>query len=249
MKPPQYLYPDWPAPANIRALFTTREGGASESTHAGFNIGLGAGDDPDAVARNRAELRTSLPCDITWLRQVHGIRCIELPGAVDLTADACWSDQIGTVCAVQVADCMPVYLARQDGSAVAVAHAGWRGMAGGVLESTVEALRAQAPMIPLLAWLGPSIGPQAFEVGPEVREAFLDRDAGAGHAFLDRGQGKWLCSLPALARRRLNRMGITAVFGGEFCTYADPQRFFSYRRATHEGVKTGRMAALIWRAD
>lgn len=245
MKPPVYLTPDWPAPANIRALFTTREGGASQGTFAGFNIGLGAGDDAAAVSANRAALREALPGEATWLRQVHGIRCVRLPGADDLTADAAWTDDIGIVCAVQVADCMPVFLARQDGSAVAVAHAGWRGMAAGVIESTVGAMRNAAT--PIVAWLGPCIGPQTFEVGPEVREAFLDQDAGAGLAFLDRGNGKWLANLPALARRRLNRLGVNAVFGGDACTYSDPARFYSYRRATHEGQRTGRMAALIWR--
>lgn len=247
MKPPVYLYPNWPAPANIRACFLTRQGGASSGQFAGFNIGLGAGDDPAAVAANRDQLRATLPGEVTWLHQVHGTRCVQLPGAADLRADAAWSDAIGTVCAVQIADCMPVFLARTDGTAVAVAHAGWRGMAEGVLESTVAALRPQPVATPLLAWLGPCIGPMAFEVGGEVREAFLEKDAGAGHAFLDRGNGKWLCNLPTLARRRLNRLGVTAVFGGDFCTYADPERFFSYRRATHEGAKTGRMAAFIWR--
>ncbi|MDX2218539.1 MAG: peptidoglycan editing factor PgeF [Burkholderiales bacterium] len=247
MKPPVLMQPDWAAPANIRALFTTREGGASQGTFAGFNIGLGAGDAEESVMKNRELLRAELPGEVTWLRQVHGTRCVKLPTTDDVTADAVWSDAVGTVCAVQVADCMPVLLARRDGTAVAVAHAGWRGMAAGVIESTVTAMRADAAAVPLMAWLGPCIGPQAFEVGPEVREAFLDADPGAGLAFLERGQGKWLCSLPALARRRLNRLGITAAYGGAFCTYSDPSRFFSYRRATHEGVRTGRMAALIWR--
>lgn len=249
MRPPVYLHPDWTAPANIRACFLTRQGGASQGSFAGFNIGLGAGDDPAAVASNREQLRATLPGEVTWLHQVHGTRCVQLPGATDLRADAAWTDAIGTVCAVQIADCMPVSLARTDGTAVAVAHAGWRGMAAGVLESTIEALRPRSGTTTLVAWLGPCIGPQAFEVGGEVREAFLDHDAGAGLAFLDRGNGKWLGNLPALARRRLNRAGVTAVFGGEYCTYSDPERFFSYRRATHEGVKTGRMAAFIWRAS
>jgi polyphenol oxidase len=249
MKPAVFLRPDWPAPATIRAIFTTREGGASEGNFAGFNIGLGAGDDPDAVSANRAQLRAALPGDVTWLRQVHGTHCVQLPIAGDLTADAAWTCEIGQVCAVQVADCMPVFLACRDGSAVGVAHAGWRGMAAGVIESTVDALRLSSPEH-LIAWLGPSIGPSAFEVGPEVRAAFLEQDPGAGHAFLARRTGggeKWLCSLPTLARRRLNRLGVMAVFGGDFCTYSDPVRFYSYRRATHEGCRTGRMAALIWR--
>ncbi|MBL8515500.1 MAG: peptidoglycan editing factor PgeF [Betaproteobacteria bacterium] len=248
MTPPVLLYPDWPAPANIRAFFTTRQGGASQGDFAGFNLGRGVPDDPAAVEANRAALRAELPGDATWLRQVHGPRCVQLPSSGDLTADAAWTTDIRQVCMVQVADCMPVFLTRQDGGAVAVAHAGWRGLAGGVLESTVAALRTDAANpVPLMAWMGPCIGPLAFEVGPEVRDAFLDVDPGCGHAFLDRGSGKWLCNLSALARRRLNRAGVTAVFGGNFCTYTDAERFFSYRRATHEGRATGRMAAVIWR--
>ena len=236
-----WLRPDWAAPANVRALVTTRQGGASRGGFAGFNLAGHVGDDAAAVALNRAALARELPAPPLWLDQVHGTVCVaaESTGA-DATADACVAHRPGLVCAVLTADCLPVLLCDRDGGAVGVAHAGWRGLAAGVVESTVDAMRV--PPDRLLAWLGPAIGPQAFEVGSEVREAFVARSAAADAAFRSRGEGKWLCDLYLLARQRLAERGVAAVSGGGLCTYSDAARFFSYRR---DG-RCGRMAALIW---
>jgi len=237
---------DWPVPANIRTLMTTRSGGISSGDYASLNLGLNTGDDLDAVRENRSRVVAQVGFEPRWLNQVHGIQAVKLPHEGETPiADAAWTDQMRVMCAVTIADCLPVFIARRDGTAVAVAHAGWKGLAGGVLESTVHALGEGSA---LMAWLGPAIGPQAFEVGEEVRAAFLEKDTGAGLGFLERANGKWLCNLAALARRRLNRAGVTAVFGGIHCTYSEAEHFFSHRRATHAGTRTGRMAALIWMA-
>jgi len=238
---PDWIIPDWPAPANVRAFITTRAGGASQGPYASLNLGLRTDDDARAVATNRDRLRAAVPQEPKWLRQVHGNTVVEADPLADMPeADAAVARRPGTVCAVLVADCVPVLLADRDGTTVAVAHAGWRGLASGVLENTIE--RMARPPEGLLAYLGPGIGPQAFEVGADVRDAFLARDSRSATAFAPRAPGKWLADLFMLARQRLDRIGITNVYGGSHCTFSDPQRFFSYRRER----TTGRMAAVIW---
>ena len=249
MSKPDFIVPEWPAPAGIRAVFTLRTGGVSRTPFDTFNIGARVGDDPDAVARNRAGLRASLelPVEPAWLEQVHGNQVVDLDGQAALEpqsprrGDAAVSRSPGRVCAIQVADCMPVLFAARDGSAVGAAHAGWRGLAGGVLEATVRAMNA--PPAVLLAWMGPAIGQANFEVGEEVRAAFSDADPDAATAFVANDRGRWQCDLYALARRRLAALGVTSVHGGGWCTFSDAKRFFSYRR---DG-RCGRMSALIWR--
>jgi polyphenol oxidase len=237
------LRPEWPAHRRVQAVFTLRTGGVSEGAFASFNLGTHVGDEPAAVAENRRRLRHALgtaePC---WLEQVHGTRVIDLGAEAHAcpAADAVLARTAQQVCAVQVADCLPVLFAARDGSAVAAAHAGWRGLAAGVLESTVRALRLDPRQ--LCAWLGPAIGPKHFEVGEEVRTAFAAQDAGALEAFTANSRGRWQCDLFALARRRLAALGLNALYGGGDCTYADAARFFSYRR---DG-QCGRMAALVW---
>ena len=241
---PDWIVPDWPAPPAVRAFITTRAGGVSAGPYASFNLGLRAGDDPGAVAANREQLRALLPQEPKWLRQVHGAGVVEADALTDVPeADAAVARRPGTVCAVMVADCIPVLLADREGKLVAVAHAGWRGLAAGVIEKTVARMALDPARI--LAYLGPGIGPRAFEVGADVRDAFLARDAQSEAAFTPRAPGKWLADLFALARRRLAGAGVTSVHGGGLCTYSDAQRFYSYRR---ERV-TGRMAALIWRDE
>jgi YfiH family protein len=239
---PDWIVPDWPAAGNVRAFITTRAGGKSEGPYASFNLGLRTQDDPAAVGANRAALRSLLPQEPVWLRQVHGSRVIDAdaPPAIP-EADAAVARNPGTVCAVLVADCVPVLLTDRAGGTVAVAHAGWRGLASGVIENTVREM--QCPPDTLLSFLGPGIGPRAFEVGADVRDAFVAGDPGAQSAFVPHTPGKWLADLFALARRRLERVGVTAVFGGGLCTHSDPARFFSHRR----NPVTGRMAAVIWR--
>jgi YfiH family protein len=240
---PDWIVPDWPAHANVRAFITTRAGGTSDGPYATFNLGLRTADDPARVAANRAALRSLLPAEPVWLKQVHGTRVIEADGAPpEREADAAVAHKAGIVCAVLVADCVPVLLADRAGSTVAVAHAGWRGLAGGVIENTVRAMR-RAPG-DLLAFLGPGIGPRAFEVGADVRDAFLGDDPDARDAFVPRVPGKWLADLFTLARLRLSRAGVPHVSGGGLCTHSNPARFFSHRR----NPVTGRMAAVIWRA-
>lgn len=238
-----FVHPEWPAPASIRACVTTRAGGVSLSPYATFNLGEHVGDRPERVLENRRRLRRmlALPNEPYWLRQIHGKRVVEArhePAGVD--ADGAWSAAAGVVCAILVADCLPVLFADIGGTVVAAAHAGWRGLAGGVLEQAVSSL--PVPPAQLLAWMGPAIGQSSFEVGEEVRSLFLEMDSEAGQAFVPSPAGRWLADLYTLARRRLHRAGVQRVYGGDFCTFRE-QRFFSYRR---DGV-TGRMAALIWR--
>ena len=244
---PDLILPDWPAPAVVRAAFTLRTGGVSRPPFDSFNIGAHVGDEPEAVEENRGLLRQrlELPGEPAWLAQVHGRRVLDLDanGAGDSPqeADAAVTHATGRVCAIQVADCMPVLFAATDGAAIGAAHAGWRGLAGGVLEETVRAMRT--PPESLLAWLGPAIGQRHFEVGDEVRAAFLTSDPGAAAAFSANPRGRWQCDLYGLAKRRLGALGVTRTYGAAWCTYGDPGSFFSYRR---DG-RCGRMAALIWR--
>ena len=261
----EWIVPDWPVPPNVRAFVTTRAGGVSAAPYDGFNLGTRCGDEAAAVRANRAQLRASLPAEPVWLRQVHGARARDAAraGASDVVhqvepdvvpevdpdadldadpeADASYTRAVGVVCAVLVADCMPVLLTNQTGTAVAVAHAGWRGMSSGVIEAAIEGM-AVVPR-DVVAWLGPAIGPAQFEVGDDVLHAFSQHDPGAAAAFKPYSghPGKWLCDLYALARRRLAALGVNAVYGGSYCT-VNELRFYSFRRDR----QTGRMGAFIW---
>lgn len=238
-----WLTPDWPAPANVRACVTTRAGGVSLEPFDSFNLGDHVGDDPAAVAENRRRLTAELGCRPAWLSQVHGIDVVEADPAVVSTADASWSATRGIACTIMTADCLPALFCDRAGTRVGAAHAGWRGLAGGVLEATVDAMGV-APA-ELLVWLGPSIGPRAFEVGAEVREAFLAGHAEAERAFVPSANaGKFMADIYELARIRLAAKGVTAVYGGDFCTFTENERFYSYRRSS----RTGRLASLIWLA-
>jgi YfiH family protein len=237
------IIPDWPAPANVKSLITTRNGGVSTGAYTSFNLGLRTGDDEASVIANRRQLRTFLPQEPKWLRQVHGSHVINADNAPeDVEADGSIARQAGTVCAVLVADCMPVLLCTRSGDCVGIAHAGWRGLSAGVIENTLHAMGASPGDV--LAWLGPAIGPDAFEVGDDVRDAFLAADRAAAAAFKPLGAGKWLADLFGLARQRLAACDVREIYGGGLCTYRDPARFYSYRR----DKMTGRMAALIWLA-
>ena len=240
----------WPLPAGIRAAFTTRRGGRSAAPWNSFNLGTHVGDAPDAVAANRARLRSllALPSEPLWLSQVHGAAVVVLEACASgevPVADGAVARTPGGVCAIMVADCLPVLFASRDGTRIGAAHAGWRGLAAGVLENTVTAL-AVAPA-ELTAWLGPAISQPHFEVGDEVRAAFVDRDADAAPYFTSNENGRWLADLSGLARRRLAALGIVDIHGGGWCTVADRERFFSHRRDGQKAGNTGRMAALIWR--
>ncbi len=274
----EWLTPDWPAPANVRALSTLRGGGASTGAYASLNLGHHVGDAREAVTENRRRLRASaaLPAEPQWLAQVHGARIADLdslgsalpvgdlpatgsqartgaplrapaPGttlapqaAPAEAADGAVTRVPGRICAILTADCLPILFAAEAGDAVAAAHAGWRGLAGGVIEAAVAALGV-APSS-LLVWLGPAIGPGHFEVGPEVREAFVRGDSGAAAAFAPNARGRFMADLPALARRRLERLGVNRIHGGGACTHAQSERYFSHRR---DG-RTGRQATLVW---
>lgn len=235
-----WLTPDWPAPANVRACVTTRSGGVSVAPFDSFNLGDHVDDDPVAVTSNRQHLVDTLGCQPAWLRQVHGIVVAEADPATVIEADGNWTATPGIACTAMTADCLPALFCDRAGTRVAAAHAGWRGLAGGVLEATVKALDV-APQ-ELLVWLGPAIGPTAFEVGGEVREAFVQQHAEAAAAFVPSANaGKFMADIYQLARIRLAAIGVTAVSGGGLCTYNDP-RFYSYRRS----ARTGRFASLIW---
>ena len=221
---------------------TTRMDGVSLAPWASFNLGDHVGDNPLHVTENRAILQSNLPGEPSWLRQVHSATVVEA-GQEGMAADAVFSRNAGKVCAVLTADCLPVLLCDRAGSVVAAAHAGWRGLANGVLENTVSAM--QVPPGEIMAWMGAAIGPQAFEVGDEVRQVFVDQHAEAAVAFVphpSKVAGKWLADIYLLARIRLNRIGVQLVYGGGRCTFTESASFFSYRR---DGV-TGRMASLIW---
>ena len=243
----KWLVPDWPAPVAVRALSTWRGGGVSEAPYASLNLGHHVEDSRAAVDQNRRALREAagLPAEPVWLEQVHGTRVLDLDAAeVDAAgpADACVTRRRGRVCAILTADCLPVLLASATGDRVGAAHAGWRGLAAGVIEATVAAL---GPPGDLLAWLGPAIGPGRYEVGAEVRDALLDRDPGAEAAFGPSPRGRHLADLYLLARRRLHRAGVARVYGGGECTHASAEQYFSHRR---DGC-TGRQATLIWREE
>ena len=247
---PALLEADWPAPPRVRACTTLRFGaGVSQPPFDAFNLGARCGDDPAAVEANRAELvaRFGLPSPPRWLQQVHGTGVARFDeGATAFSqheepqADAAVTSTPGVVLAILTADCLPVVFAADDGSEVAAAHAGWRGLAAGVLDATVAAMRASPDR--LLAWLGPAAGPQAYEVGEEVFDAFVAEDAGAATAFAATRRGHWKVDLYALARRRLAMAGVERVHGGGLCTISDPQRFYSHRR----DQRSGRMATLAW---
>lgn len=242
-----WIIPDWPAPAGVLAAVSTRQGpGVSTGAWARFNLGARCGDVPEAVATNRAAVRSALGLarDPYWLQQVHGIDVADLErlnDAEEPRADASVTDQAGQPLAVLTADCLPVLFCTADGQGVAAAHAGWRGLQAGVLEATVNALKV--PPEQVIAWLGPCIGKASYEVGGEVRDAFMALDAGADEGFEPTRPGHWLCDLAGLARRRLQAAGVIKVYGGGFDTRTD-DRFYSYRR---DGAQSGRFASLIWR--
>jgi len=240
-----WIYPDWPAPKAVRAVMTTRSGGVSQAPFDALNLGDHVDDDPQAVLSNRAIVRRELqlPDEPLWLTQVHGTAVASVGSAAQATeADAAVAKAPAKVCAIMTADCLPVLFCNRQGTVAAAAHAGWRGLEAGVLESTIQAMDCQAEDI--LVWMGAAIGPQHFEVSDEVREAFVQAQPAAKQAFKAHGTGKWLADLYSLARLRLERFGIASenVYGGTHCTYAQADQFYSYRRE----ARTGRMAALIW---
>ena len=238
-----YIQADWPAPPGVRAVATLRRGGVSHPPSDSFNLGDHVGDDPAAVAHNRARLGEMLRFDRppVWLQQVHGTQVVDAARvAAGVEADGSYATQAGVVCAVLTADCLPVFLCDRGATRVAVLHAGWRGLAAGVIEQGVRALGVAGDQ--LLVWLGPAIGPAAFEVGAEVRDEFVRQDRQAAAAFRQGAAGKYQADIYALARLRLKSLGVDAVYGGGFCTVSEGGRFFSYRR---DG-RCGRMASLIW---
>jgi len=243
-RPCDWIEPDWPAPPGVRAMATTRHGGVSLPPFDQLNLGDHVGDEPSAVAENRCRLQTALqlPAQPVWLNQIHGIDVVDAGHTLNIAAaDASYTVDEGVVCAVMSADCLPVLLCDLNGRCVAAVHAGWRGLADGVIEATVRRMvrRSDAG---LMAWLGPAIGAQAFEVGDEVRQTFLKADPNSVAAFERSGNGRWLADLYALARQRLQRLGVEHIYGGHWCTFRESGLFFSYRR---DGA-TGRMATLIW---
>ena len=242
-----FIIPNWPVPANVVALQTTRLGGVSGAPYASLNLGAHVNDDPIAVAKNRQLLSPYLPNEPVWVNQVHGIEVIDAAQSACLqNADASFTTKPNVVCVTMTADCLPVLLCDKAGTVVAAVHAGWRGLCDGVIEAAVNKLPVEHSEI--LAWLGPAIGPNAFEVGSEVRAQFIAKDAQATSAFQTNGN-KWLGDIYQIARQRLNYLGVTQIYGGsvneDFCTYTDATRFYSFRR---DDV-TGRMASLIWLAS
>jgi hypothetical protein len=243
--------PDWPAPASVRSWVTTRAGGQSAGAYSSLNLATHVGDAPERVAENRARLvrELALPSEPVWLAQVHGSGVLDLDAAFDAarrdrgappTADAAVTARAGVVCAVLTADCLPVIFCDRAGTRVGIAHAGWRGLLAGVLPAAAHAMRA--PPAALVAWLGPAISPAAYEVGADVRDAYLARDASAARHFSPNARGRWQADLYGLARASLASAGVTAVHGGGFCTFAEERRFFSHRRE----APCGRMATLVW---
>lgn len=232
---------DWPAPARVKTLVSTRHGGVSAGVYASLNVGTHVGDDAEHVASNRALVQDAVPVPLAYLNQTHSVDVVDATAALAQLRDADASvDATGTVaCAVMTADCLPVLLCDEAATVVGAAHAGWRGLVGGVIEATISRMNASGR---LLAYLGPAIGPDAFEVGAEVRAAFVAHSARSASAFTDIGDGKYLADIYALARQRLQDAGVTAVYGGEYCTVLQREDFFSYRR---DG-QTGRMVSAIW---
>jgi YfiH family protein len=240
----EWIKPDWPAPANIHAITTTRIGGVSLSPYDTLNLADHVGDNQASVKENRRRLvhELGLPGEPRWLKQVHGTH---VPAADEINPDCCEADAAftskqNTVCAVLTADCLPILLCNKEGTQVAVIHAGWRGLLDGVIESTIRNMGC--PGNELMAWLGPAIGPDVFEVGPEVRDAFIARRVEAVKAFTPALNDRWMANIYTLASQRLAGEGLAEIYGGNLCTYSDPLRFYSYRR---DGL-TGRMATLIW---
>lgn len=239
-----FIVPNWPAPANVKALQTTRNGGLSQPPYASLNLGAHVSDDPVVVAQNRQLLSPFLPSEPVWVNQVHGTRVIDAAKSSCLEdADAAFTTQANVVCTTMTADCLPVLLCDREGSVVSAVHAGWRGLCDGVIEAAIAKIVVEPNEV--LAWLGPAIGPQAFEVGHEVRQQFIEKDARAEIAFKLAGE-KWLCDIYAIAQQRLQNVGVKQIYGGgidaNFCTYSDEAQFYSFRR----DQVTGRMASLIW---
>jgi YfiH family protein len=239
-----WIKPDWPLPPGVHAAVSLRDGGVSQGVYASLNPADHVQDDPEHVSRNRQIIREQLqlPAEPVWLQQVHGIQVVKADQiAASLPeADASFTDHTGVVCAVLTADCLPLLFCGDGGSKIAAAHAGWRGLQAGIIEQTLQAMACNEVSV----WLGPAIGPEQFEVGDEVRAAFLANSAQHAAAFKPNGPGKWLANIYQLARQQLAALGVGRVYGGDFCTVSDPQRFYSYRR---DGAATGRMASLIWR--
>jgi len=239
-----YLIPNWPAAANVRAYSTTRMGGFSKAPYDSFNLGYSSGDERDAVNKNRDKLRQdlALPAAPIWLHQVHSASVVVAEQCENsVQADASYTQMPNTVCIIMTADCLPILLCNTAGTEVAAVHAGWRGLAGGIIAAALK--KFQSPSSEILAWLGPAIGPEIYEVSEEVRQQFLSLDPATAAAFKPSANGKWLANLYALAKQLLNDYGVTQIYGGGFCTYTDSQRFYSHRR---DQGKTGRMASLIW---
>ena len=237
-----WLVPDWPAPANIHAATTLRTGGVSLGAFSSLNPAAHVSDDNERVRQNRQIIRAmlNLPAEPIWLEQIHSNRAVKAVKTASLgQADASYTNESGVVCAVMTADCLPLLICSTDGAQIAAIHAGWRGLLAGVITNTVVAMQQQD----FLVWLGPAIGPDCFEVGPEVREDFLEKSASFNDAFKRQGNGKWLADIYQLARIELAALGIVNVYGGTHCTFTEHERFYSYRRES----QTGRMATLIWR--
>lgn len=236
------ITPEWPTPDHVKSLQTTRVGGFSVDAYLGLNLGSHVGDDALNVAKNRQLLQQVLPAEPVWLNQVHGVGVVDASRSHGMmTADAAFSRQANVVCVVMTADCLPILLCDRQGKVVAAVHAGWRSLCAGVIEATVKAM--QAPADELMVWMGPAIGPDAFEVGAEVREQLMMQDPQAEQAFKAGNQPhKWKADIYSLARLRLQAIGVTQLYGGSECTYSDSARYYSYRR---DGV-TGRMASFIW---
>jgi YfiH family protein len=236
---------DWPAPDHVRAFTTTRKCGVSDGSYASFNLASHVGDQLSAVNRNRERLRATfeLPAEPCWLKQTHSNDVIDVSRFDRTEADASWAASKGTVCAVLTADCLPVFFSNKNGSRVAIAHAGWRGLLNGVISATFTAMQIRPT--DCLVWLGPSIGPDAFEVGGEVLQSFSDKNKATLPSFRQKDEEHWFCDMYQLARVELEQLGIKQVFGGGLCTYTDKENFYSFRR---DG-DTGRMASLIWITD
>ncbi|MDY7535499.1 peptidoglycan editing factor PgeF [Pseudomonas sp. Bout1] len=235
-----WLIPDWPAPAGVKACVTTRAGGVSLAPFDSLNLGDHVEDSLEAVLENRRRLNDAFNIQPAWLRQVHDVGVVEADPGQTAEADGSWTSTPGIACTSMTADCLPALFCNRAGTRVAAAHAGWRGLAAGVLEATVESMATEPGEV--LVWLGPAIGPQAFEVGPEVREAFMQQLPATIEAFIpSQNPGKFMADIYQLARLRLAACGVTAVYGGGLCTVTDP-RFYSYRRSP----RTGRFASLIW---
>jgi YfiH family protein len=236
----EFIIPNWPAPTNVKAIQTTRLGGYSVAPYGSLNLGLHVHDDDSAVAKNRQLLSGYLPSEPVWLNQVHGIEAVDAAKSLCVQdADASFSKNKNVVCVTMTADCLPVLLCNKQGTAVASIHAGWRSLCDGVIEATIKAIGEEPKN--LMAWLGPAIGPHAFEVGAEVREAFIAKDPQAEQAFKS-ASDKWLGDLYVIAKQRLNKLGVIEIYGGGECTYSDSSQYFSFRR---DGV-TGRMATMVW---